>query len=527
MQTLEILFVAATTVLLLRLLIPSNFPRVKPSLLIALCFVVLGLGLVLECYRWQMIPAYAVFGFLTLASRKRAKTHVAWRISGTVAAGIFITLSVFLGDQLPVVALPAPQGPYAVGTFDYSSIDHSRQERFAPERNREIYVQTWYPAENSVVNAYPLRSLWQELYAGDFDMVSFFSGYLTHVDTHSHANAPIAEGGPYPVLLFNHSLFGFTDHNTLLMEHLVSHGYIVFSISHPYQSMKVNLAQAGTIPLSFLYPDDVGFASDGPPASMASVDFGGIDDAAYSISTSDRTLRMKALHGVLARFSAELDAASRRAIVRDVISQGELEILGVPLAEEALNNFLMNCWHLNRSVQDWVEDIQFVADNIADVDAPIDGFSENLATDEFGVFGMSFGGAAAGEFCKIDSRCRAGTNLDGAQWGQHWNSPVRAPFLMIYNEVHRGGNDYAYLPPHEDFFDYTISNTRHLDYTDIPYVVPLLRTFGLAGEIGAERIVALVNDILLEFFDHYLKGKPMQGGPGGEIPEIEVRQHDQ
>ena len=64
MQALEILFLTATVVLLLRLLIVSGLPLVKPAHLITLSFVILGLGLLLEGYRWQMIPAHAVFGFL-------------------------------------------------------------------------------------------------------------------------------------------------------------------------------------------------------------------------------------------------------------------------------------------------------------------------------------------------------------------------------------------------------------------------------------------------------------------------------
>jgi hypothetical protein len=79
-----------------------------------------------------------------------------------------------------------------------------------------------------------------------------------------------------------------------------------------------------------------------------------------------------------------------------------------------------------------------VATALENLQAPVAGFSDSIAGG-FGVFGMSFGGAAAGEFCKVDDRCKARVNLDGTQFGRHWTQPVAAPFLMLYHEEHQGG----------------------------------------------------------------------------------------
>src|SRR4029079_1259004 len=131
------------------------------------------------------------------------------------------------------------------------------RERYAPTRNRELYVEVWYPAEKSAVGGLPVRTLFQELYEGAYTRQSLLFGYLSHIPTHSHLLAPVAapDDGPFPVLLFNHALgLGFTSQNQLLMEPLASHGYVVLSIAHPYQSSKVNLSNSGTVTVTDEYP---------------------------------------------------------------------------------------------------------------------------------------------------------------------------------------------------------------------------------------------------------------------------------
>jgi predicted dienelactone hydrolase len=179
----------------------------------------------------------------------------------------------------------------------------------------------------------------------------------------------------------------------------------------------------------------------------------------------------------------------------------------------------------NSLTQYWVEDIQFIASSLDDLRAPVVGLSESIDTSGFGVFGMSYGGGAAGEFCKIDSRCKAGVNLDGTQFGRHWNQAVSAPFLLLYNEEHQGGNDFAYLPPTREFWDYGIKGATHFDFTDFSYVWPLFKTLGYTGPIDGMRMVDIVNSVVLNFFDHSLRRKPVAGELFTDIPEIVVRQH--
>jgi predicted dienelactone hydrolase len=55
--------------------------------------------------------------------------------------------------------------------------------------------------------------------------------------THGYVGAPVRAGGSrFPVVIFNHGYLLYPWQNTALMEELASHGYVVFSLSHPRDS---------------------------------------------------------------------------------------------------------------------------------------------------------------------------------------------------------------------------------------------------------------------------------------------------
>jgi len=522
LQLFEVLFLSVLAVAIARLLLGPLHPRLTHSTIAIAGLGVLALGAVTEGFRWQMIPAYVGLGALMLASLKKSETRPVWRALGAVPLFLLMSASAVLTHELPVFSLPEPSGPYAVGTFEYSVTDDSRKERYSPARKRELYVEVWYPANKSASGRFPVRTLFQELYEGDYTRQSLLFGYLRHVPTHSRVHAPVAatDHGPFPVLLFNHALeLGFTSQNQLLMEHLASHGYVILSIGHPYQSSKVNLSSAGTVTTVSDYPSDI----DLPRAELYRGLVGTLYEAHHDLNEISA---VKEVLSPLAEQYFALDERDRRAFLSQAVAMDELRAYRPFISEDLLEDyFLYDFFAENSMLQYWVEDIQFIADTLPDLQAPITGFSESIDTGGFGVFGMSYGGAAAGEFCKIDSRCKAGVNLDGTQFGRRWNQAVSAPFLMLYNGEHQGGNDFGYLPPTHDFWDYGITGSTHFDFTDFNYVWPLFRTLEYTGPIDAMRMIDIINTVVLNFFDHSLRGKPAPGELFTDIPEIVVRHH--
>lgn len=99
-------------------------------------------------------------------------------------------------------------------------------------------------------------------------------------------------------------------------------------------------------------------------------------------------------------------------------------------------------------------------------------------------------------------------NLDGTQFGAHWSQPVPVPFLMLYNDAHQGGNDFAYDPPAAEFWDYRVKGASHTDFTDFAYLWPILRWTGVSGSIEGDRAMDILDTVVLSFFDHYLRGRP-------------------
>jgi Platelet-activating factor acetylhydrolase, isoform II len=522
LQFFEVVFLLVLAVGIVRLLLGRVHPRLTYSMVVVVGLGSMVLGVVIEGFRWQMIPACVGFGVLVLASLKKSETRPVWRALVALPLLLLMCASAVLIHQLPVFSLPEPSGPYGVGTFAYSVTDDLRKERYAPTRNRELYVEVWYPARRGALDDFPVRTLFQELYEGDYTRQSFLFGYLGHIPTHSHVQAPVAapEGGPFPVLLFNHALgLGFTSQNQLLMEHLASHGYVVFSIAHPYQSSKVNLGNAGTIRMTGEYPSDLSLARAELYRGLVGTIF----------ETSNDMQEISAVKEVLSPLAEQyfaLNERDRRAFLSQAVAMNELHAYRDFISEDLLEDYFVFDYQVQNSLlQYWVEDIQFVADSLEDFQGPVAGFSQSIDTSGFGVFGMSYGGAAAGEFCKIDSRCKAGVNLDGTQFGRRWNRAVSAPFLMLYHDGHQGGNDFAYLPPTHEFWDYGVKGSTHFDFTDFTYVWPLFKTLGYTGPIDGMRMIDIMNTVVLSFFDHSLKGKPVAGEWFTDFPEIVVRRH--
>lgn len=519
MQLLEALFLILLAMAIVRVVVGSRFAWLTYSRLTIAGLVLLTLGLFTQGWRWQFLPAGVAFVLVLLGALKKGRTRLGWRLFGAVPLIILVGCSAVLAQLMPVVSLPIPAGTYAVGTFDLSITDSSRVERYASGRKRELYVEVWYPADKAAVEEYPVRTLFHDLYRGGYNRTSLIFGYLKRVDTHSHVNAPVARSyeGKFPVLLFNHALdFGFTSQNLLLMEYLASHGYVVVSIAHPYQTPKVNLAEAGTVFRAKGLPEDIVLPRKELPMGIV----GTVHDATKDIK---QVSQLKSQLLPMAERFLALDEAGRADFLKQFMKSPGLEPFRAYVSEELLADFYYDYATDNSLTEYWVEDNQFIAGALADLQVPAGGFHENLDLERMGVLGMSHGGAVAGEFCKIDSRCKAGVNLDGTQFGRHWDQKVPVPFLMIYNDEHQGGNDFAYSPPVADFWDLRIKGATHLDFTDFVYLWPILKSVGFSGGIDGMRMMEILNSVQLDFLDHHLKGRPLRAGMNTGFPEVVAR----
>jgi predicted dienelactone hydrolase len=275
MRTLEIVLLL---VLLAYLLLPTRHRRW--AALAAVLVALLHLGL--EGERWQMVPAYALtalFAVITLLSLRRPASPAAAptpaprprrapALFGRAAGVLAVILAALPPVLFPVPRLPAPGGPYAVGTVTFQYTDPARPEIYTPDPDdlRTIVVQIWYPALPAA-NAEPGPWMDRLDVAGPaiarfLRLPEFFLDHAELVKTHAYPAAPAASGGPFPVVIYSHGWNGFRNINLNQSEALASHGYVAVAVDHTYGAMVTVFADGGVAlnnpdALPFGAPDDV------------------------------------------------------------------------------------------------------------------------------------------------------------------------------------------------------------------------------------------------------------------------------
>jgi len=178
----------------------------------------------------------------------------------------------------------------------------------------------------------------------------------------------------------------------------------------------------------------------------------------------------------------------------------------------------------NRLLTAWTADIAFVLDQLEQLNASDTSgkFTGRLNLTRVGVFGHSFGGAQAAQFCSQDSRCKAGIDVDGAPHGTVIQAGIDRPFLFLLSD-HGHESDaesgqimasirsiYDRLPPDRRAF-LEIRGANHFLFSDdgallkSHIVMRTLRVLGIVG-IDGRRQLAVTAYCLRSFLDAYLKG---------------------
>lgn len=188
--------------------------------------------------------------------------------------------------------------------------------------------------------------------------------------------------------------------------------------------------------------------------------------------------------------------------------------------------------HLDDSLSIWDGDTRFLLDELGRINAGehLPDFAERLDMERMGIFGMSFGGATAMDICASDSRCKAGANMDGSQFGYHdfITEPLNIPFLFFYNEHSEGMNDHIYNSAKNYAYRVTIQGTTHSNFTDVILWSPYMEDLGEKylsrsfGPIPPEQMIRIENAYLLAFFDKHLKGEtqPLLEDLSPVFPEV-------
>jgi hypothetical protein len=140
------------------------------------------------------------------------------------------------------VSLPAPTGPLPIGETVVRLVDPSRSEEMTDEAgdDRELTIHLFYPADPSgdgnpapyVPDRKDLRKVLDHHEERLFRLV----------EGHAVLDAPVRAGAdPLPVVVFSHGDDRIGAEYGFLVEDLVSHGFAVAAIDHPYDARAVLL----------------------------------------------------------------------------------------------------------------------------------------------------------------------------------------------------------------------------------------------------------------------------------------------
>jgi predicted dienelactone hydrolase len=409
-------------------------------------------------------------------------------VSGSLVAvlGALAIAAIYL---FPVGKLPAPSGKYAVGVRTFELDDESRLGVFHAEADvpRRLLVRVWYPAEPAP-GATPrryfdeaelqstARSMGEQL--GFAPMLT----YLKHVRTNAYEGAPLVAGAKQlPTIFYSHGYGSFLSQNSVLMEELASHGYVVYSVQHTYES------SATVFPDGSVAPTDPALVEETRNSPEAKGDFSPAMVLGWTGATFDQRL------------------------------EGQLQY-----AQESLERSERI---VARSAPTWAADQMFVHDRlqrgeVPESVAPIAAASDLTRTGEMG---MSFGGATAGVVCMLDKRCVAAVNLDGGDFPfLPFNADLPVPFLMVHSDFYnafgvtslggqRSFNDFSYesfarAGTRDDIYRAQVKRAGHLGLSDYTLFMRRPLRDALLGSTPTDVMIGAQNDLVRGFFDKHLRG---------------------
>lgn len=425
--------------------------------------------------RWQVKSAFfacVILLFVELLLKKKIYENKKGLLLNIIMKLIHIIIisMVFISALSSVVLqpikYPEPTGDYSIGRTDILLLDETRYEVYTKDNDdkREVLVHVWYPAEKRDNSDDVVEKMWGSQLPIDAMSITYgvlppvVLSHLEDIDTNSIFGLEVNSAeDTYPVLVFSHGSGLFAHQNSIQFEDLASHGYIVMSISHLYDSGGVTLPDGTTITQNIVERN-------------AHIDQSELEnpelDKIYSkiFKSKDKDVREKLM-----------------------IEMHNLE------AKDRLNNETLDLW---------VEDTIFVIDQLEKINKTHSILKNKIDFDKIGAFGMSLGGATAGAASIIDDRIKCAVNLDGTQFrglqGDVFDKPIM--FITTDNGLY-DNNIPVYKRAIGPKYYITIKETLHTDLTDIPIVAPLI-TGKLDNDITFNSYITYTR----VFFDYYLKG---------------------
>ncbi|OFX27558.1 MAG: hypothetical protein A2033_14830 [Bacteroidetes bacterium GWA2_31_9] len=390
--------------------------------------------------------------------------------NSTLTLVFIIIYNSFVSAQKTESFLPKPTGKYFIGTKDTVLIDSLRKEIFTSKKSdfRNLPLKIWYPSDSNEGKSpdfYLQKYSSADLYNAykDFSDDSTIFAQLQKEITHSYTGIRISnQQKTFPVIIFSQGFFfGLDEFYTQFMEELASNGYIVISITHPYDQQ-----------LSKLY--------------------------------NNQPARLKKMRAMKAYF--QWKGVS-------FFKSKNPDVNNVKKCNRMLRSYFRNMRVFDKSLDIWIADSKFVLNSMAtEVVSRRFPFLENRAdTSRIGSYGQSFGGAVAGQLSYLDNRVKAAVNLDGFQFGDIYNHEFNKPIMSLQSDMYADwivGNQHIYSKT-KPYTMYVFKKSKHFIFSDCS-LFPVMNNEHrvlLTGDVDGVKTLKQINSLVLDFFNHFLKAE--------------------
>jgi dienelactone hydrolase len=419
----------------------------------------------LEGFRWQLIPLYLAVVGLAVGDVFFLERRFEWqRRVIRLLLGVVGLLAVgIVPTVLPVPELPMPAGPEGIGTFSVELRDRDRDELFGERPGG--------PREFMVQVWYPAgpsvdaeRTLW----TADWEVVS----------------PAISEQMGFPSWFWNHTRF--TQSHTLTLPPVADGTYPVILYSHSWGGIRANslnqiehLVSNGYIVIA---PDHAYVASatvleDGDVVYQD-------PEALPDPESVDADDFKEAATDVVATLAGDL------VTLLDALDEGE--------------------------------------------DGPLAALAGSADINRLGLYGHGAGGGAAIKVCLEDERCDAVLAMDPwvhALTQRDLQNNMTRPALYMKSDDWIGTSDDALLAGiaargTSITYSVGVSGAATTDFTMIPLMTPMASQLGIKGPIPAGRVMPIIDNYLLGFFDVYLLGTGSAQLDSISFPEASVSVFD-
>jgi dienelactone hydrolase len=370
--------------------------------------------------------------------------------------------------------LRQPTGPYVIGAT-YFKYHYNPENNPAP---RLVPAVCFYPA----------------LDRGEGQLKKYVSERVVPgaggIETNSYLNVPVAEGA-HPLLLFSHGFSLGYESNTVQCEELASHGYIVVSLGH-------------------------------------------LGDGSYELENGEVSLFN--VEEKMVEFAEEAAASADIFTVYPDWLRGEGQTASFEEHRAYYQSIIERQRGMVRQAEPWLQDSQAaLAGFLTEAEQPGALFYGHVDRARIGAFGMSFGGSVALDLAQTFPEIRAGADLDGFYFSPNWDVPFTRPVLMMQHDG-LGGLflTYPFMNAAGETYLATVKNTTHgnfMDYNELlaenessMMVLNGKETeVAMLGKIDPDRMEIVMNTLLLDFFNKYLRGAASRILDTANVPgEIEL-----